>query len=94
MGRPTPTTFQVGPDWVDNASSLLIGSLDLPAATLPCPPEWVTWLQEAFIVPSCLIPHGGNDILPEGKESISIRIFGPETGVFNTRAHHLSLIQE
>lgn len=48
--------------------------------TIPCPPEWITWLRESFIVPSCLVPHGGNDLLPEGVQSSSMKLFGPELG--------------
>ncbi|KAF9642864.1 hypothetical protein BDM02DRAFT_3105147, partial [Thelephora ganbajun] len=46
-----------------------------------CPPEWVTWIQDSFIVPSCLVPHGGNDLLPDGTQSISLRLFGLEKGL-------------
>ncbi|KAF9647382.1 hypothetical protein BDM02DRAFT_3129802 [Thelephora ganbajun] len=45
---------------------------------LSCPLEWVTWLQESFIVPSCLVPYGGNNLLPDGTQSILLRLFGPE----------------
>lgn len=79
---------------MNSASRLLIESLDPPAVTLPCPPEWVTWLQETFIVPGCLTPHGGNDILPEGTESTSMRVFGQGTGAFNARLNCWFLIQE
>ncbi|KAF9642433.1 hypothetical protein BDM02DRAFT_3064104, partial [Thelephora ganbajun] len=48
-----------------------------------CPPEWVTWLQESFIVPSCLVPYGGNDLLPDGTQSISLRLFGLERGLID-----------
>lgn len=52
--------------------------------TVPCPPEWITWLRDSFIVPGCLIPHGGNDMLPDRAESISVRLFGPELGASST----------
>jgi len=48
--------------------------------TVPCPPEWVTWLQESFIVPSYLTPRGGNDFFPAGAQSTSLKLFGPELG--------------
>jgi hypothetical protein len=48
--------------------------------TVPPPPEWVTWLQESFIVPSYLTPRGGNDLLPAKVQSISLKLFGPEFG--------------
>ncbi|KAF9642839.1 hypothetical protein BDM02DRAFT_3105170, partial [Thelephora ganbajun] len=43
-----------------------------------CPPEWVTWLQDSFMVPSCLVPHRGNDAFPDGTQNTSMRLFGPE----------------
>lgn len=85
MCRPTPTgpraptTPQVRfilAKWCTSLTRLL----NHIASTLPCPPEWITWLQESFIVPSCLVPHGGNCVLPDGARSIFLRLFGPELG--------------
>jgi hypothetical protein len=55
-------------------------------STLPCPPEWVNWLQESPIVPRSLIPYGNNDLFSDGTRSIYMRVFGPETGAFNLSA--------
>lgn len=49
---------------------------------LPCPPEWINWLRESFIVPRCLIPHGSNDMFSDETQNISMRVFGQETGVY------------
>jgi len=51
-----------------------------PEAILPCPPEWVNWLRESFIVPHCLIPHGNNDLFSDGAQNVSMKVFGPESG--------------
>lgn len=45
---------------------------------LPCPSEWVSWLQESLVVPRCLVPCGNNDLFSDG-ENISMKVFGPET---------------
>ena len=50
--------------------------------TIPCPPEWITWLRESFIVPDCLTPHGEKDVLSEEAQSTSMRLFGPGDGAF------------
>ena len=61
---------------------------------LPCPPEWVTWLQDSFTVPSCLIPHGGDDLLPEGTQSTSLRLFGSEQSLSDVHVCHQLLTGE
>lgn len=61
---------------------------------MPCPPEWVTWLQESFIVPGCLVPHGGNDLLPDGTERTSLRLFGPDHGLSGALIRRQLLTEE
>lgn len=72
-----PTTPQVRLGSKKRSTSLNL-QFNRTGLTLPCPPEWATWLQDSFIVPGCLIPHGGDDILPDGTESASLGLFGPE----------------
>lgn len=54
----------------------------LVAPTIPSPPEWITWLRESFIVPSCLVPHAEGDLLPVLAQRVSLRLFGPELSAF------------
>ena len=50
--------------------------------TLPCPPEWIYWLRSSSTIPNCLIPYGSNDLLPDGTQSISMGVFGRDTGEY------------
>ncbi|KAF9786226.1 hypothetical protein BJ322DRAFT_1020308 [Thelephora terrestris] len=54
--------------------------------TLPCPPEWHTWLRDSYLVPGCLRPWGENDLLTESMCNEWLKLSGPDSGSFDVRS--------